>query len=168
MKIEPSGVILRDICMIQTDKCVAKEPAPITAIWAIPGRLQINVCRPCLEEQVRSGEWEIQGARITKRADVAVYSADRQLQLVVEVKKRSRSKAPLKDWAIEIHRNLYAHAGVPKTRFFLLAILPGDFYLWKENGGQEIDRSPDYVADASEILKPYFDPQNRKLLRILS
>ena len=157
MKIEPSGVVLKDVCSIQTDKCVAKQPAPITAVWAVPGRLQINVCRPCLEEQVRSGEWEIQGTRITRRADVAVFSPDRKLQLVVEVKKNSRAKPPMKKWAMEIHRNLYAHAGVPKAPYFLLAILPGSFYLWEESGTREFDRPPDYEVDASEILKPYFD-----------
>jgi len=157
MKIEPSGVILKDVCSIQTDKCVAKQPAPITAVWAVPGRMQINVCRPCLEEQVRSGEWEIQGARITRRADVAVFSPDRKLQLVVEVKKSLRAKQPMEKWATAIHRNLYAHAGIPKAPYFLLALLPGNFYLWKESGAREFDRPPDYEADANEILKPYFD-----------
>lgn len=157
MRVEPSGVIFTDICAVQTNRCVARHAAPITAVWAVPGRLQINVCRPCLEEQVRSGEWEIQGARITRRADVAVFSSDRKLQLVVEVKKSSRAKPPLKRWAIEIHRNLQAHAGIPKTPYFLLAILPGSFYLWKESGTSAFDRPPDYEVDANEILKPYFD-----------
>src|SRR5256885_1615764 len=110
MKIEPSGVVLVDVCSIQTEKCVAKRPAPITAVWTLPGRVQINVCRPCLEEQVRAGEWEIQGAKIERRADVAVYSRDKKLQLVVEVKRKPRTKANLKEWATNIHRNLLAHS----------------------------------------------------------
>lgn len=157
MKIEPSGVILKGICSIQTNKCVATQPAPITAVWTLPGRVQINVCRPCLEEQVRSGEWEIPGARIPRRADVAVFSPDRKLQLVVEVKKSARAKPPVNKSAMEIRRNLYVHAGIPKAPYFLLAILPGSFYLWKESGAPAFDRPPDYEADANEILKPYFD-----------
>lgn len=158
MKIEPSGVIFTGICDIQTDRCLAKQSAPITAVWATPGRLQINVCRPCLEEQIRAGEWEIPGSRIPQRADVAVYSPDRKLQLVVEVKKSSQAKSPSVDLARQIHRNLLAHAGIPRTRYFLLAILPGQFYLWKESGApDEIGRAPDYEASTSELLKPYFD-----------
>jgi len=81
MKVEPSGVVMIDICSIQTDKCVAKKPAPVTAVWSPPGRTQMNVCRPCLEEKIRAGEWEIQGARVEQRVDVAVYSKEQQLQL---------------------------------------------------------------------------------------
>jgi len=157
MKIEPSGVIFTGICDIQTSRCLAKQPAPITAVWATPGRLQINVCRPCLEEQIRAGEWEIPGTRIPMRADIAVYSTDRKLQLVVEVKKRSRAKLPSTDWAWQIHRNLLTHAGIPWTRYFLLAILPGRFYLWKESGAGEADREADYEVNADELLRPYFD-----------
>jgi hypothetical protein len=158
MRIEPSGVIFKGICDIQTDRCLAKQTAPVTAVWGAPGRSQINVCRPCLEEKVRAGEWEIQGAHIPRRADVAVYSPDRKLQVVVEVKKSARINAgPLKQRATQIHRNLLAHAGLPKAAYFLLAILPGYFYLWKEDHVANLDRQPDYEINANEILKPYFD-----------
>ncbi|MBD2626143.1 hypothetical protein [Trichormus variabilis] len=69
-RVEPSGVILKDICEIQTEKCVAKDsPAAITAVWYSPGRKQVNVCRSCLDEMVRRGEWEIKGARLGCRPD---------------------------------------------------------------------------------------------------
>jgi hypothetical protein len=42
-----------------------RSATKLTAVWTSPARLQINVCRPCLEEQVRAGEWEIKGARRT-------------------------------------------------------------------------------------------------------
>jgi hypothetical protein len=65
MKVEPSGVIMMGECDIQTEKCVAKEdPAPITAVWSLPGRRQINVCKPCLEENIRRGKWIVEGARV--------------------------------------------------------------------------------------------------------
>ena len=44
-KVEPSGVVLKGICSIQTDRCTAKKEGPITAVWGPPGRTQINVCR---------------------------------------------------------------------------------------------------------------------------
>lgn len=157
MRIEPTGIVLREICSIQTDRCVAKEPAAITAVWTLPSRVQVNVCRPCLEEQVRSGEWEIQGAKVEKRADVAVYSPDKRLQLIVEVKKRPSKQVELKDWANRIHRNLLAHAGVPITPYFLIAILPDCFYLWKDNSQSTLDRPPDYEINAKDILQRYFE-----------
>lgn len=157
MKIEPSGVILKDVCDIQTDRCVARQPAPITAVWTSPGRWQINVCSPCLEEQVRRGEWEIQGARIVRRADVAVYAPGRKLLLVAEVKKSADVKTPLRESAIHIHRNLITHSGIPGTLYFLLALLPDSLYLWKGNGSADAEREPDYEIKAQELLKPYFD-----------
>ncbi|AUB79818.1 hypothetical protein THSYN_01815 [Candidatus Thiodictyon syntrophicum] len=63
MKIEPSGVVMFGICAVQTSVCVAKEGAPITAVWTVPNRTQINVCSACLNEQLRTGKWIIEGAR---------------------------------------------------------------------------------------------------------
>jgi hypothetical protein len=157
MKIEPTGIVLTEVCSVQTARCVAKKPVPITAVWTLPGRIQINVCRPCLEEQVRSGEWEIQGAKIKRRADVAVYSPDKKLQLVVEVKKKPETTESLKKWATRLHRNLIAHSGIPNTPYFLLAILPGYIYLWKADYSFNADKAPDYEIEAQEILRPYFE-----------
>jgi hypothetical protein len=91
------------------------------------------------------------------RADIAVYSPDRKLQLVVEVKKSSQVKLPSAGWAQHVHRNLLVHAGIPRAHYFLLAVLPSRLYLWKESGVSEADRAPDYEADANELLRPYFD-----------
>lgn len=67
-KVEPSGVVMRGVCSIQTDQCTAKEEGPITAVWGPPGQTQINVCRVCLEEKIRLGEWEVEGARLLPHA----------------------------------------------------------------------------------------------------
>jgi hypothetical protein len=67
-RVEPSGVILKGVCQIQTKQCTAKEEKPITAVWGPPGRTQINVCRACLEEKMRLGEWEVEGARLLPHA----------------------------------------------------------------------------------------------------
>ena len=68
MKVEPSGVVMSGTCVVQTRVCVAKEPAPITAVWTVPGRTQINVCSACLDEQLRTGTWIVEGARPTAAA----------------------------------------------------------------------------------------------------
>lgn len=67
-RVEPSGVVLKGVCHIQTQRCTAKEEGPITAVWGPPGRTQINVCRACLEEKMRLGEWEVEGARVREHA----------------------------------------------------------------------------------------------------
>ncbi len=67
MKVEPSGVVLVDECSVQTDVCTARTPRPITAVWALPGRRQINVCRACLDEMIRKGDWKVEGARAQPR-----------------------------------------------------------------------------------------------------
>jgi hypothetical protein len=157
MKVEPIGVIFDGICSIQTEKCVAKQSAPITAVWQHPGRIQVNVCRPCLEEQIRSGEWEIEGAKVEKRADVAVFSPDKKIQLVVEVKKSPSQKKELREWATKIRRNLLVHSGIPSTRYFLLAVLPDWLFLWKPQATFNLDKAPDYELKAQEILKKYLD-----------
>ena len=67
MKVEPSGVVLREVCTIQTVHCTAKEGGAVTAIWGPPGRTQINVCRTCLEEKIRLNEWEVEGAKLLEK-----------------------------------------------------------------------------------------------------
>ncbi len=67
-KIEPSGVVLVGVCAVQTERCTAKQPKPITAVWGSPGRTQINVCDSCLKEKMRLGEWDVEGARIQPKA----------------------------------------------------------------------------------------------------
>lgn len=156
MKIEPTGVIFVDVCSIQTERCVAKESAPITAVWSLPGRVQINVCRPCIEVQIRSGEWEIQGARIERRADVAVYSTDGRLQLVVEVKKRPAAKIS-GSWATTIHRNLLTHSGVPNAPYFLLAVPPDHLFLWKKSDSTNHQRNADYEIEAKRLFEKHPD-----------
>jgi len=136
---------------------VAKQTAPITAVWTPPGRVQVNVCRPCLEEQVRAGQWEIEGAKVEGRADIAVYSRDNRLALVVEVKKTPGRPVELADWAKRIHRNLLAHGGIPSTPYLLIAILPDRLYLWRESSPSNPDTAPDYEIEAKNILQKYFD-----------
>ena len=63
MKVEPTGIVFVATCSIQTPRCTAIQPQPITAVWGTP-RVQIDVCRACLEEKMRLGEWQVEGARV--------------------------------------------------------------------------------------------------------
>jgi len=155
-RVEPSGVILKDICEIQTEKCVAKDsPAAITAVWYSPGRKQVNVCRSCLDEMVRRGEWEVKGARLSIRPDITIFDAEGKIQLIAEVKKISLSatSAQLRR-ATEIRRNLLAHSAIRNTPFFLIAF-PDNFYLWKEETPDRDNKSADYHFKAKNTIKNY-------------
>ena len=88
-----------------------------------------------------------------KRADVAVYGSDGQLQLVVEVKARPGASA---EWAIHLRRNLLSDAVIPLVPYFLLA-LPDCFYLWTDAASVNHEAKPDYQIEAAELLAPYVD-----------
>jgi hypothetical protein len=64
VKVEPSGVVFVDECSIQTARCMARERGAVTAVWGPPGQSQINVCGACIDEMMRAGAWEIEGARV--------------------------------------------------------------------------------------------------------
>ena len=162
MRIEPSGIVMIGECEIQTPFCTALQPAPITAVWGSLGRRQINVCRQCLEEMIRLGEWESPGAHISRVYDIAVYN-NNQLQLVVEVKKRPYEVATdLEDWATRIHRNLLVHSGIPSSAFFLFAISSSPFYLWTRAQATGVEAPPQYTIDSHALLSSY---QNTRLLQ---
>jgi hypothetical protein len=82
--------------------------------------------------------------------DIAVYSADHQLQLVVEIKNLPSSDPK---WAAKLHRNLLAHQAVPTSPFFLL-VLPDHLYLWS---GKRPKTSglPNYQASTATALRKY-------------
>lgn len=153
MNIEPSGVLMVGVCDIQTEKCAAKVPASVTAVWALPARRQINVCSPCLDEMVRCGEWQIEGARLRRRADVAVFDKSGNLQLVVEAKCIGPNEATL-NRAVQIRRNLLVHSGIPDSPFFLI-VFPDHFYLWKKGLPDTYDRQADYSVDTEILFKSF-------------
>jgi hypothetical protein len=158
MKIEPSGVLVVGLCEVQTEKCTAKVPAPITAVWALPARRQINVCSSCLEEMVRNGEWQIEGSRLKRRADVAVFDRSGNLQLVVEAKYLKPSEDTLHR-AVQIRRNLLVHSGIPDSPFFLI-VFPAHLYLWKKGSPDTYDRQADYSVGTEAFIKFFADKSN--------
>lgn len=90
---------------------------------------------------------------MSDRPDITVFSPDRKLKLVVEVKGKPGASA---EWASQLRRNLLAHQAIPHSPFFLLA-LPDRLYLWK-NGSDSIDPRPaDFVADPGPIISGYVD-----------
>jgi hypothetical protein len=161
MNVEPSGVVILGICEVQTEKCTAKVPASITAVWALPARRQINVCSPCLDEMIRSGDWQIEGARLKRRADVAVFDKSGNLQLVVETK-YIKPDQDMPSRAIQIRRNLLAHSGIPDSPFFLI-VFPDHLYLWKKALRDTYDRQADYSVYTEAFFKSFAEKWKRSL-----
>src|SRR6266404_1915656 len=85
--------------------------------------------------------------------DLAIYNRSRQLVLTTEIKTMLGVST---EWASQLRRNILAHGGYPIAPYFLLAT-PDKFFLWaKENNGLKAT-NPDYVEDAADVLKPYFN-----------
>jgi hypothetical protein len=94
-----------------------------------------------------------------RRADVAVYSPDGNLQLVVEIKNRPSASA---EWVTHMRRNLLVHAVIPPSPYFLL-VLPDFFYLWKDAMSVHELAPPAYQMKAAEVLAPYLDLSTQSL-----
>ena len=99
------------------------------------------------------------GSEMLKLADILVYSADDNLQLVVEVKNKTEAGP---DWAAQMRRNLFAHSILPQTPFFLLA-LPDRLYLWKDGASSTTAAPPDYEIDSLPFFAPYLMDTNLSL-----
>lgn len=152
MQVETSGVIMYGICLVQTDKCIAKEIAPITAVWVPPGRQQINICKVCLDEKIRLGEWIIEGAKVKgmkRSVDIAVFNKQNNIMLIVEIKNKIGTS---KSWAVNMYERLHNYDSIPEVPYFIL-MLPDKAYLWKADKGQYDFHS----FDTYEILEPYLE-----------
>ncbi len=85
--------------------------------------------------------------------DIAVYDKEGNVTLVVEVKNKTRASP---DWAAQMRRNLAVHLGIPRSRFFLLA-LPDHFYLWQAITNPLDYVTPDYDVDPVPLLAGYVE-----------
>ena len=86
-----------------------------------------------------------------RRVDIAVYSPDRKLQLVVEIKNKLGASA---EWVTRMRHNLLTHSFIPHVPYFLL-VLPDFFYLWTDTTSMNSLAKPDYKIEAAKILAPY-------------
>lgn len=89
-------------------------------------------------------------------ADLAVYSEDRRLQLIIEVKGRTDATA---EWAAELRRNLLAYELLPANVPYFLIAAPYRFFLWKGASAAPADSEaivpPDYTIGAEPLLSAY-------------
>jgi hypothetical protein len=153
MKVEPSGVVMMGICDIQTPKCSAVELAAITAVWTTPSRSQINVCRECIEEMIRSGQWEIPNAKISRHIDVAAVDSNNRLILAIEVKRRPFYDRNIDQQVIKIHRNLLSHGAFPGNPFFMVIFVPTPAFLWTPENFLKPESQPDLHINISDEIE---------------
>jgi len=148
MKIETSGVVFIGECEIQSPDCVALTPAPVSAVFTTPQRRQINVCRPCIEYMVRSGEWEIPNARIPGKSDHVIYDASRHpLVVLEEVQIPPHEQRTPRAWATRVHRNLLKHGAITNAPYFML-VAPGHAgYLWSQGNSEDAGSEPSFEID---------------------
>jgi hypothetical protein len=93
--------------------------------------------------------------------DIAVYSPDGLLQLVVEAKSQQQTS---RDWAARFRRNLLAHQAIPPSNYFLLA-MPDHLYLWKD-GVNLTEAPPNYEIPTWEVLGDYLGSRTEQPRRI--
>ena len=92
-------------------------------------------------------------------ADIAVYSPDDQLKLIVEVKSYRNATD---EWAAELRRNLLGDGFIPASEFFLL-VLPEYSYLWRRC--ESLDAVPaDYKFSTKDVLRFRGDAANPEKL----
>ena len=88
-------------------------------------------------------------------ADIAVYSPDDRLKLIVEVKSYRNATD---EWAAKVRRNLLADGFIPASEFFLL-VLPEYSYLWRRC--ESLDAVPaDYKFSTEDVLQLRGDTAN--------
>jgi hypothetical protein len=88
--------------------------------------------------------------------DIAVFSPDHRLQLVVEVKSTPDAG---EDWAAKLRRNLLSHGAIPSAPYFLL-VLPEHLYLWS-NAPEGAPVRPDFRANTRTVLYRYLSHAGR-------
>src|SRR5215212_9741573 len=82
-------------------------------------------------------------------ADFVVEKPDGAIQLLVEAK---NTVSPSPEWAARFLRNLFVHAQIPPSPFFLLA-LRDHLYLWRHPNGEA--GPPEFEGDTATALRPY-------------
>jgi hypothetical protein len=94
--------------------------------------------------------------------DLAVLDSFQRLILTIETKKKFGVS---EKWAAETRRNLVVNGFYPLVTYFLL-VTPEKFFLWTQESNTLEETLPDFVDDATEILRPAFEELGFKITQI--
>lgn len=89
--------------------------------------------------------------------DFTVEKPGEGIRLLVEAK---NTASPSPEWAARFLRNLFVHAQIPESAYFLLA-LRDHLYLWRRPSPDV--SVPDFEADTKVALRPYLARLNASL-----
>jgi hypothetical protein len=89
--------------------------------------------------------------------DFTVEKPGEGIRLLVEAK---NTTSPSPEWAARFLRNLFVHAQIPESTYFLLA-LRDHLYLWRRPAPDAT--TPDFEADTAVALRPYLARLNASL-----
>jgi hypothetical protein len=90
--------------------------------------------------------------------DLVAYDPKGRVVLLAEAKSRGGTSA---QWASSLRRNILAHGSLPPAKYFLIAT-PERIYLWQQDAASYSEAAPDFIVDATEELKPYFERFHQK------
>lgn len=140
MNVIPTGAIFYGVCQVLSEYCSAREGGAVTAVHTLPTQGQINVCKICLDHQIRNRDWKIEGASVTgmrEQLDIAVVDDEGKVLVAVEVKNWGH---PTQMWAKKIAAQMIARQRLASIPFFSL-VTPSYSYVWQIADGTIIDES---------------------------
>ncbi|WP_186104505.1 hypothetical protein [Burkholderia gladioli] len=129
MNVVPTGAIFYAVCDVRSDRCSAPEGGAVTAVMTEAGE-QINVCKTCLDHQVKFRLWQIEGARVPgmkEQLDIAAIDQTGQVVVIVEVKTKS---TPNEAWATDTATRLMSRTSI-LTATCLMIFTPEVLYAWE-------------------------------------
>lgn len=128
-------------------------PVPIPEPHVVP-----RYAMPPVNDQWtgRRVEW-IRMFDLRPSVDFTVEKPGEGICLLVEAK---NTTAPSTEWAARFLRNLFIHARVPESAYFILA-LRDHLYLWRHPAPDV--HHPDFEADTAVVLGPYLTHLNTTL-----
>jgi hypothetical protein len=93
--------------------------------------------------------------------DFIAYDSDGGVVLLAEAKSRHGTSEV---WAAKLRRNMLSHGVLPHSQYFLIAT-PERLYWWRQENLASVEAPPQFIADSSRALGPYFarlhqDPAN--------
>lgn len=130
MNVTPTGIIFYGVCQIASEHCNAREGGVVTAVRTAPIDGQVNVCKTCLDEQIRNRLWHIEGAYVPNMRhllDLAVVDSSGKVVIGVEVKNK---KTINQQSATQLATQLIAREKMSSIPFFFL-VTPEYCYTWK-------------------------------------
>lgn len=131
MKIATTGSIIYGICSEKTHNCSAINGGPVTTILLPPNRAQRNVCRACLDQRLREGTWQIEGAAVKgmrRVYDICIFYPRNKIFAIFELKYRFETTV---EWAIRLHSDLSRRGRLSDSSFFCL-LTPENLSLWDQ------------------------------------